>query len=357
MMKKILAIILSLILILALSAGALAAEEEEETEAGTVTHEAVTVTKEYTVSGGDGETIPEETLSFTVEPDENNPDDVDITVNPIDTADGLNITIGFGNYSKMGVYKYIVTENTGSTLGVTYDETPIIVIVTVVNEKAGQGTENELKAYVGAFEYNGEDEEYGDKVGGDPGGEGSAEFAAAFTNQFAMGKLTVSKKVTGNLADNTKAFDIVVTFTGGAKAANAITYTVAGGQAQTLSFDEDGEAEATISLKHDQSAEFTNIPAGIEYTVVEAEKHTTGTLNSEEGYTATYANSDDEEETTTGCGSIAAEDDDTVEITNEKKTEIQTGVILDYLPYVLIVLVVVAAIVAMLLRRRRSAED
>ena len=188
------------------------------------------------------------------------------------------------------------------------------------------------------------------KVEGSDNLDGEETFSAAFTNDYGVGSLTVSKTVTGNLASNTKEFDIVVSFAGGANAGSEITYTVAGGDPQTLAFGEDGTAEVTIKLKHGDSAEFTNIPAGVTYTVVEAEKHTTGDLNSEEGYTATYTKSDDE-------GKIADGDKDTVAIQNEKKTEINTGISLDSLPYILIGVAVLAALVVMILRRRRAQED
>ncbi|MBQ9685869.1 MAG: hypothetical protein IJV41_04870 [Oscillospiraceae bacterium] len=344
-MKKFLSIALAIVMMLALSVTAFA------DDAPSATHEAITVAKEYTVSGGDGKTIPSETLSFTVEANKNNPDTSLITVGDVDTSKGLDITIEFPNYTKMGVYKYTVTENKGDTLGVTYDETAIEVVVTVINEKAGDGTENELKVYVAVFSLT-EDGEQDQKIGGD---EPTSE-DAAFTNEYGVGQLTVSKKVTGNLSDNTKPFDILVTFNGGEKAGNAITFSVAGGDEQTLTFGEDGTVSTTITLKHGDSAVFTNIPAGVTYTVVEAEKHTTGDLNSDEGYTATYANSDNQE-TGSGSGGIEAEDKDTVEITNEKKTEIQTGISLDSIPYILIAVVVVAALFIMAIRKRRYADD
>ena len=84
------------------------------------------------------------------------------------------------------------------------------------------------------------------------------------------------------------------------------------------------------------------------YTVEEDEQHTTGDLNSEEGYTASYENEE---------GEIAAEDDITCTVTNEKKTEIQTGISLDSLPYILIAVAVVAALVIMVIRKRRYSED
>ena len=353
-MKKYLAILLALVLCLSLGVTAFAADDvnppaeggETPAAAAGATHADVTVKKTYTVTGGDGKTIPEEVLTFTVTPEGTNPDtSAAIKVADLDTSKGLDITISFPTYTKMGVYKYNVHEEAGETLGVTYDKTDIQVIVTVVNEKAGEGSTDELKVYVAVFTLteNGDPDK---KIAGDDPDKVEEDFA--FENEYGMGQLTVTKTVTGNLASNTKLFDITVNFTGGTNAGAPISYTLPDSTEAELDFAEDGTASLPIQLKHQDSAVFTNIPAGVSYTVEEDEQHTTGDLNSEEGYTATYENEE---------GEIAAEDDITCTVTNEKKTEIQTGISLDSLPYILIAVAVVAALVIMVIRKRRYSED
>ncbi len=347
-MKKILAIALALVLVFSLSVAAFAVDGEAETPAAAgATHADVIVEKSYTVNGGDGETIPAETLSFELYiPDGwTNPDGPMISVADLDTSAGLDITISFPTYTKMGVYKYNVHEVAGSTLGVTYDDTDIQVIVTVVNEIAGESNVNQLKVYVAVYKLNKTYDPIKKIAGDDPE---KVEKDYAFVNEYGLGNVTVTKKVTGNLADNTKPFDITVSFTGGTGAGSAISYTLADGTGGTLEFDDAGEASLVVSLKHEDSAVFQNIPEGVSYSVVEDEKHTQGDLNSEEGYTVTYEN---------GSGEIAAEDDITATVTNEKKTDIPTGITLDSLPYILIAAAVVAALVIMVIRKRRYSED
>lgn len=352
-MKKFFAILLALVLTLSLGVAAFAADDvnppaeggETPAAAAGATHADVTVKKTYTVTGGDGKTIPEEVLTFTVTPEGTNPDTSAITVADLDTSKGLDITISFPTYTKMGVYKYNVHEEAGETLGVTYDKTDIQVIVTVVNEKAGEGSTDELKVYVAVFTLteNGDPDK---KIAGDDPDKVEEDFA--FENEYGVGQLTVTKTVTGNLASNTKLFTIHVNFTGGVNAGAPISYTLPDGTEGSLEFDEEGNASLDIDLKHQDTAAFLNIPAGVSYTVEEDEQHTTGDLNSEEGYTATYENEE---------GEIAAEDDITCTVTNEKKTEIQTGISLDSLPYILIAVAVVAALVIMVIRKRRYSED
>jgi len=348
-MKKLISLLLVLTMVLSLGVAAFAADGDEPAAAG-ATHDPITVPKVYDVSGGDGETIPAETLTFSVDPDDSNPDSAAITVAPIDTADTTDITIAFPTYTKMGVYTYLVSEDEGETLAVDYDTADIKVIVTVVNEKAGDGNEDALKVYVAVYKLT-ENGEVKDKIAGDDEEEITDPDGAAFTNKYGLGNLTVSKEVTGNLASNTKEFTIHVNFAGGTNAGNDITYSVAGGDSTTLAFNEEGKASADITLKHGDSAEFTNIPAGVTYTVEEDSKHTEGEINSDEGYTATY-----ESEEENGAGKIDAEDEDTVTITNDKSTEVQTGITLDTLPYVMIVLAALAAAAVIVIRKRRIAE-
>ena len=345
-MKKFLAILLALVLCLSLGVTAFAADDvnppaeggETPAAAAGATHDPVTLTKAYTLNGAETQVYPEETLTFTVEADEANPDASMITIADVDTAESLNIVLEFPTYTKMGVYTYTITEDEGETLGVTYDSAAVTVVVTVINEKAGDGTTDVLKAYVQIFN------EEGEKTAD----EGEDPTEASFTNDYGVGQLTVTKTVTGNLASNTKLFTIHVSFSGGTNAGAPISYTLPDGTEAELPFEADGTATLDIELKHQDSAVFTNIPAGVSYTVEEDEQHTTGDLNSEEGYTASYENEE---------GEIAAEDDITCTVTNEKKTEIQTGISLDSLPYILIAVAVVAALVIMVIRKRRYSED
>ena len=350
-MKKFFAVLLFAALIMSLTFAASAAE------AAGVTHDPVVINKAYTVKGGDGKTIPEETLSFEIQPDASNPADVGITIADVGTAgaeDLIDIKIEFGYYSVMGIYKYVVSEKKGETLAVSYDETPIAVIVTVLNgTPGGDNATDTMNVYVGVYEQN-EDGTLGKKITGD-NLDGNATFDAAFTNEYKMGKLTVSKKVDGNLASNTKAFDIQVSFTGGARAGAPILYTVSG-EEKTLAFNGSDTVSTTVSLKNGESAEFTNIPAGISYTVTEDAKHTQGDISTDEGYTATYANSDNAE-TGSGYGTVNEADEDSVEITNTKGTVIQTGVLLESLPYILIGVGVVAAVIIIIIVRKRRNDD
>lgn len=350
-MKKIISILLTMALVLGLSITALA-----EGSAPTVKPDDITLKKTYTMEGGTA--APREELSFTVTPDDANltggstGDLVVGTNNKVTTSGSADttFTMTFPTYSKIGVYKYTVSEVAGTTQGVTYDTTPIVVVVTITN-KVGEDNEailDELQASVAIHKGS----EKGDKIN-----DGTDK--AAFTNVYGQGSLTVTKIATGNLASKTKEFSIKVTFTippaeeGGAQtsAASSISYTVAGSTtSQTLSFNEAGVAETTVALSSTKSAVFTNIPSGVRYTVVEDSRHAEGAddpAHTEEGYTISY---DGKESGTIGTTPISTT------VTNTKKTEIDTGIVLDSLPFVMIITIAVAAVVLMAIRKRREME-
>ena len=153
--------------------------------------------------------------------------------------------------------------------------------------------------------------------------------------------------VTGNLGDRDKEFNVTVTFTApaGKEMKSVISYT--DGTAKTIETsawtEKDGskQAEVTIALKHDETVTFTNIPYDVTYTVTEADY-------TSEGY--------DEE-------NIVYSDDankkidsatDTVTITNNKGTTVDTGVVLDSLPYILLIAVAVVGVVAFTAKKRTT---
>ena len=91
-----------------------------------------------------------------------------------------------------------------------------------------------------------------------------------------------------------------------------------------------------------ETVTFSNIPEGVTYEVLEDDY-------SSEGYTTSYNFPD------TGK-KIAAGDSDTVTITNNKQATIDTGVVLDSIPYILVAAAVIAVAVFMTVRRRRNKE-
>ena len=338
-MKKLFALLLTLALVLSFGITAMAAEPITTSKA--TTYEALI--KTYNVVGGNDATLyPAETLSFTSTPAVDNPDTTNLTVNNLVVTGNKDqkLVINVPAYTKVGVYHYTITEDPGNTQGVTYTTDAVNVSVLVEYDYTDEdGDGYGLKATIGVTNAAGE-------------GEGELKHDT-FTNTYSLGSLTVSKEVAGNLASQSQEFAIDVTFTSDQPVLSTITC----GDGQTIVPNEDWSlvdgvytAMVTVKLIHGQDVTFNNIPAGVTYTVVEQAKHEApdpNGSNPETGYTVTY-----EGETGTIAENVAAAS----KVINTKGTTVNTGVVLDSLPYVLLIAVAVVAVVLFTVRKRRNRE-
>lgn len=338
-MKKLFALLLTLALVLSFGVTALAAEPTTMTSAPS-TYEALI--KTYNLVGTDDTNLyPAETLSFTSTPAEGNPDTTNLTVNNLVVTGNKDqkLVIQVPAYDKVGVYHYTITENAGNTQGVTYtDGTVELSVLVEYDYDDADGDGYGLKATIGVTNTAGEGEE--------------AVKHNTFTNTYSLGSLTVSKEVTGKLASQTQKFDIDVTFTSDKPVLSTITY----GGNQTIpatAWTQEGSvytAKVTVQLAHGDNVTFSDIPAGVTYNVTEQEKHTAPDANGsnpETGYAVTYENQ---------TGTIAAEGAAQAKVTNTKDTNINTGVTLDSLPYILLIGVAVVGVVLFTARKRRNRE-
>lgn len=337
-MKKLFALLLTLALVLSFGITAMAAEPITTSKA--TTYEALI--KTYNVVGGNDATLyPAETLTFTSTPAVDNPDPTNLTVNNLEVTGNTKqkLVINVPAYSKVGVYHYTITENAGNTQGVTYTTDAVNVSVLVEYDYTDEdGDGYGLKATIGVTNAAGE-------------GEGELKHDT-FTNTYSLGSLTVSKEVAGNLASQSQEFAIDVTFTSDKPVLSTITC----GDGQTITSANWTQAESvytakvTVKLIHGQDVTFNNIPAGVTYTVVEQAKHEApdpNGSNPETGYTVTY-----EGETGTIAENVTA----AAKVINTKGTTVNTGVVLDSLPYVLLIAVAVVAVVLFTVRKRRNRE-
>ena len=245
------------------------------------------------------------------------------------TANG-SVTISLPDverFPSVGIYTYTIHPQAGNTAGVTYYAEDIRLVITVIEAEDGQRRIAAIHTESGGPEDNtkSDDIEY----------------------TYSAGSLAVKKLVTGNLGDRDKEFNVTVTFTAPAdkEVRSVISYT--DGTTKTIETsawkEKDGskQAEVTIALKHNETVTFTNIPYDVTYTVTEADY-------TSEGY--------DEE-------NIVYSDDankkidsatDSVTITNNKGTGVDTGVVLDSLPYILLIAVAVVGVVAFTAKKRTT---
>ena len=307
----------------------------------------ITLTKDYEVRTGEEAVAPGETLTFNVtkyavsDSSITNPAEMpEVTVDDAEYVAGntANITVNLPSYSKVGVYTYEIKENKGQSAGVTYDATPIYLTVLVTRDEAT----NALKVT-----------QYGFKKGvaGDKVDVGSG---AAFTNSYVTGDLEIKKQVTGNMGDMDKYFKFTVTLTGEAGKNYADSYKITGGSyvgnPESIVFNET-TGKAVIYLRHGETVTIQDLPNGMKYQVVEDDY-------SGEQYTTTVNEASDRDSgiiTSAFASDLTkAEEKDTVSFVNSKTNEdIDTGVYLDNLPYIIVFAGVLAAVAVLVIRRRR----
>lgn len=264
---------------------------------------------------------PEETFQFTIDPQDGAPALEGIEIKWVDGQSGGQFELNYSNWGlptfpKVGIYEYIIKETAGNTAGVTYDDKSILLRITVTQEG------DELVPHL-SFRY------------GDEAVKGKG-----FTNEYRGGDLAITKKVTGNFGDQTQYFELTVVFKAEAdKAYEQINVTVGSHEDNPTTVMPTVEgAEYKFYIKHGETLHFDNIPYGVSYTIVE---------NQEDGYDAPLYNGDTE--------SIAAkimEPLAEVEITNNNDMEVDMGINLDNLPYIVMLILAAAGAAFMVIRRR-----
>lgn len=250
----------------------------------------------------------------------------------IDPKEELNIT-------RPGTYYYTVTETNNGVQGVTYAK-PLTMKVT-----AGYATADatELTYWVVLTRDTAETNfmfNHDKKVGQDK----------AFENTYSAGDLVVTKAIRGSNGDRAHEFNFTITLHG--QKGTQVSYTV-DKEITTGTIGEDGTLTfSNIKLADDGKFVISNIPYGVTYTISEVT----------EGYTAT-AKKDSSDANLTTTDTTATYNDSvnaastTIAFTNTLgDTILDTGVILDNAPYMLMLAVVAAGAMTLVIKKRREEE-
>lgn len=162
----------------------------------------------------------------------------------------------------------------------------------------------------------------------------------------ASANLTVTKTVTGKLGDTNKAFTFQILDASG----NPVTLTTGNYEFSNTNgaLLNDG-TNGKFTLKDGASITFKNLPSG-EYKIVEedytGEKYETS-------YVVDSGTSTDGQEATVTIGTDAKQ----INFTNHRTLEPDLGVLLDTLPYIVILAVVAGGVALLMLRKRRKEDD
>lgn len=313
-------------------------------------HSSITVTKVYTMVGTGSS--PKET--FTLE----QVGDGVVTKGGATTAPALGTITGYEfaagaatasgakgditinlpeNYTAPGVYEYTLKETVGSNAGVTYRDSnkTIKLVVTVVSDDAGK-----LYRYAGIHTETSDSDEKSDEFG----------------NTYSANSLTLTKKVQGNGADRNKHFEFVIKLTGEQGKTYAEKYTITAGSGvdttkSATSISVDGDA-VHVWLQNNGTVTIANLPAGVRWEVTEVgaalDAESSKVMNGEYEVTVPAdAN---------GTVSVAENADNDVVFTNKSTVNVDTGVILDNAPYMLMLAVVAGGAMTLVIKKRREEE-
>lgn len=164
----------------------------------------------------------------------------------------------------------------------------------------------------------------------------------------ASANLTVSKTVTGKLGDTNKAFTFTITKADGT-AANITDTNIEISEADRAKVE--WLRNGKFTLKDGASIIFKNLPSG-EYKVIEED------YSGEKYDTSWQIGTDGEvyEKNSTATVTIGTTEQ-TVHFTNHRTLEPDLGVLLDTLPYIVILAVVAGGVALLMLRKRRKEDD
>ncbi len=371
-MKKLLAILLALMLVLA-NVAALAEggaedngmpstpgaandviENGNDDAAANASGYEYDIKKTYNTTGTATNVYPTETLQFTVTPEEATYPTVTVGSNNTFTTDGtqtqtipVNVP-AVSAYPGAGRYHYTVTEidpeKPSQSAAYNTNNTTFNVDVYVYYPENSTTLVREAVIYSG------------DAASADIPSSAKTD---TFTNTYSVGSLQVSKAITGNLADPNKVFTIVITLNATNTVNNDITIvnnatSIEGDDAGKIAKGWTGTKTITMTAVGGQSIKLDNIPTGVTYTVAETgidkidpdnAANQMAQVNNANAYGVTG-----EVTTATAIGTTAASET----VTNNKTIEVPTGIVLDSIPYVLIMSMAVIALVVLKARKREE---
>lgn len=310
----------------------------------------VPITKEFEMA--DGLKTPAATFKFTATSQTQDAlpatiADVSFTEGQTGTLKGEkyvlegNTTISFtGDWKHAGEYVYTVTESKENPISnVTYDNTSYTLRVYVINGTNGLEIEK-----ITAEKANGKT----NKI--------------LFTNTYAKNDatLTIEKNTTGTYADKTRKFDFEITFTK-SPMSDQTTFT---GTIGAQSVECTAGQTKTFKLADGEQLVFNNLPVGTTYMVKElaATDGYTPKVTVIENQTTTVTNKTVQETEAldtlkeNGKNNLVGENENKVTFTNTYKDVAVTGIVMNNLPFILLVAVAIVAFVSLaVIKRRRTS--
>lgn len=258
------------------------------------------------------------------------------------------------NKTKVGEYTYTISENDTQIPGITKDNNELTLKVTVVNATGEIG---------GGYGYYAALYRGGKKI----------EATDAFHNTYSAKSLTLSKTVHGSLGSLAEDFSFIIKFL---PETDAVAGMYKGPQVAELSSTatiKDGttditksaylelDKEYTVTLRHNDSLNLSNLPAGIKYEIYEdgsqVEAGAVVVTVDNVKYTVTVTDTAFDTTETTKIKGTVNNTDVTAAFQNTNPDSPDMGVILDNAPYIALLAIVAIGGVALMLNKRRRDEE
>lgn len=181
----------------------------------------------------------------------------------------------------------------------------------------------------------------------------------AFTNTYAKNNsLTIEKNTTGDFADKTKKFNFTITFTKKAEDDAAEYMGKIGTQEKACTA---GKPQA-FQLANGEKLVFENIPVGTRYVVEEAgdkDGYTPSVTVTENGSVQQRKTAEETQGISsapdTGKDSLVGEGENKVVFENNYQEIAMTGIVMNNLPFILLVAVAAAAIGIMIIMKKKTS--
>lgn len=258
-----------------------------------------------------------------------------------ENGDITDFNVKLPNYGKPGVFLYKLHEDDRGTAGVTYDNNDYYLTVYAFNK-----ADSTAKVEANELQY---------AVRLDRGLQGNENFEKkvdTINNSYTAEPLTITKTVNGNMGDRTQPFEFKVVFNADKTVKSSISVSGDHGEVTGVALDGNNTftftntATVNFTLTHGQTMNFLNLPEGVTYKVEE--------VNVPAGY-KTYINGADT--TATATESTIGNTAVTIGYENVNgDTTIDTGVILDNAPYILMLAVVAGGAMTLVIKKRREEE-
>ena len=287
------------------------------------------------------------------------PASLELKVNSNDTAGKTaSFTVDLPDYSVPGKYTYILKENDPNVAGVVANDNFYQVTVWALQDEDNKEAGNHIKECgVKLSQVQLVDDGYVEVSG--KGKLSSVE------NTYQAGSVTVTKHVTGNMGNKATKFNFKVVL----KSTKPVNSAVAGTRTFTFTTDKNADgfytAEQTYQLSDGQTFTISNLPFGVTYTVYEMSDATESATAIENGKTLTVAEDGADAKVytvtyTSETGALSEETENHLieaSVTNQCGDDtIDTGVILDNAPYILMLAVVAGGAMTLVIKKRREEE-